>query len=91
MLFKEKVETALESIKSSERVQEISSSLVESPAGVFVNERRVAAEDFIGDIRERFVTSLPFASETRVDKLDKKLTQLNKKLNQMKKTLDSFE
>ena len=91
MLLKEKVETAFESLRTSDRVQEFSTSLIESPAGVFMNEQRVAAEDFLGDIRERFITSLPFASDTRVDKLDKKLVQLNKKLNQMKKTIESFE
>ena len=33
--------------------------LVESPAGVFVAEQRVAAEDFISEIKERFVVHCP--------------------------------
>ena len=36
MLLKEKVETAFESLKDSDRMNEWSTSLVESPAGVFV-------------------------------------------------------
>ena len=91
MVLREKVETALESFRDSDRVQEWSVSLVESPAGVFVSEQRVAAEDFFTDLVDRFVTALPFASEQKVEKLEKKLTQMTKKLNQLKKTVDSFE
>lgn len=91
MLLLEKVETALESFRDSERVQEWSESLVTSSAGVFVSERRVAAEDFFSEVFERFVASIPFASDKKVEKLEKKVTQLNRKLNQLKKTVDSFD
>ena len=91
MVLREKVETALESFRDSERVQEWSVSLVESPAGVFVSEQRVAAEGFFTDLVDRFVTALPFASDQKVEKLEKKMTQMTKKLNQLKKTVDSFE
>ena len=91
MLLKEKVENAFESLKDSDRMNEWSTSLIESPAGVFVAEQRVAAEDFISEIKERFVVALPFASDEKVTKLEKKITTLTKKINQLKKTVDSFE
>lgn len=91
MVLREKVETAFESIRESDRMQEWSMTLVESPAGVFVSEQRVAAEGFFTDLVDRFVSALPFASEQKVEKLEKKMTQMTKKLNQLKKTVDSFE
>ena len=84
MLLKEKVETAFESLKDSDRMTEWSTSLVESPAGVFVSEQRVAAEDFISEI-ERFVVALPFASDEKVTKLEKKITTPHQETQPAKK------
>ena len=47
MLLKEKVETAFESLKDSDRMTEVEYVTCRKSSGCFVSEQRVAAEDFI--------------------------------------------
>ena len=69
---------------------EWSTSLVESPAGVFVSEQRVAAEDFISEIKSGSWLHCHSHRMRRSQSL-KREYDLTKKLNQLKKTVDSFE